>query len=179
MQGTILDIGCGAGIFSLFINNEKSKGKRKVVGIDPDKYKIRMANKIKGGQAIFKKEKWVNGIRADCVVLLDVLYLLSPYEEEQLLRKIRNILHKNGRVIINTNLREKSIQFKLTSLLEYVFVQCFGSTYSNSKKTYYSSLEEFEDRVVRCGYSLYSRKRIYHLLFYPHDVVVLYKTPNR
>lgn len=171
-HGTIVDIGCGAGIFCIIASEENSEKKR-IIGIDPDGNKIKIAQKVVNKSIIFRQTSWVDGHGVDCIVLLDVLYLLSPKEQDSLFKRMRCILNKDGRIVINTNFRDGSIQFKLTSLLEFFFVRCLRSTYSQGNKTNYSSFDEFNKIIKKNGYSITLKERKNHFLWYPHDVVIL------
>jgi 2-polyprenyl-3-methyl-5-hydroxy-6-metoxy-1,4-benzoquinol methylase len=94
-QGSsVLDIGCGMGLWLLLLSRlgRLSKG----VGVEIDGKKIKIANSIKipadnleflqsGG-----KDKWPAG-SYDCVTMIDVLHHILPNQQEAFLAKIKEI----------------------------------------------------------------------------------------
>jgi len=102
-NGTIVDIGCGFGIFANYLAL-KSK-KRKVIGIDINKKRIEQANSIYGDlpnlNFICGNITEVKIPEADVITALDVLHHIPSSElQTNLLRSCSSVLRKNGKLII-------------------------------------------------------------------------------
>lgn len=100
-SGTILDLGCGYGIFGNYL--ALSSSKRKVLGVDSDKNKIKNAYRgventsFKVGDATKMKLRNI-----DCILLLDVLHHLNSYhDQEELIKECREMLSKKGVLILS------------------------------------------------------------------------------
>lgn len=99
-HGSILDLGCGYGIFANFL--ALASPMREVIGVDLDKQKLAFAfrglnnTSFRWGDATTMR---MHGLSA--VILLDVLHHLSSYEDqEKLIGASVRMLGKNGKLII-------------------------------------------------------------------------------
>ncbi len=99
-SGTIIDLGCGYGIFSNYL--ALLSPKRAIIGVDTDKNKISHAFKnvtntsFKAGDATKMKFKNVSG-----VIIHDVLHHLDSYEgQKNLVKDCREMLKKGGVLLI-------------------------------------------------------------------------------
>lgn len=118
-KGTILELGCGEGIFSNFLAF-KSAG-RQVLGIDLDRERIREADrglintKFKFGNATkVKLDKF------DSIILFHLLHHLKNYKEQvDVIKKCTESLNKNGQLIIV----EVDIKFTFKYVVSWV-VDC-------------------------------------------------------
>ena len=74
-KGLIVDFGCGAGIFSLlaYLKNQK----REIIGMEIDRNKLILAGKISNTSIHFKKINLRIDKEIDCLVILDVLCVLT------------------------------------------------------------------------------------------------------
>lgn len=100
-NGTILDLGCGYGIFGNYL--ALSSPKRIVLGIDTDKVKIKNAYRgIKNTSFKIGDATKMKLSNFDCILLLDVLHHLKSYSaQEKLIKECNNMLAKKGVVIIS------------------------------------------------------------------------------
>lgn len=104
-KGKILDLGCGFGVFSMFL--ALSAPKRKVTGIDCEPNRINLAKKYANNTNInncfFLNEDIINCNYKgtyDCILLVDVLYQLTAQEKTQVIENCRNSLDKDGLLIV-------------------------------------------------------------------------------
>lgn len=99
-RGSILDLGCGYGIFANYL--ALASVLRKVIGVDLDKHKLAYAfrglknTSFRWGDATTMR---MHGLSA--VLLLDVLHHLNSYrDQERLISASMGMIRKNGKLII-------------------------------------------------------------------------------
>lgn len=99
-NGLIYELGCGEGVFSNFM--AVSSNKRKIIGIELDKKRVKQANR---GQknTIFKygDATKVKLEKCDAVVMFHLLHhLLSLNDQEKVIKNSVKALKKNGKIVI-------------------------------------------------------------------------------
>ncbi|MBI2613578.1 MAG: class I SAM-dependent methyltransferase [Candidatus Levybacteria bacterium] len=103
-NGKILDFGCGHGFFSLYMS-QKSPA-RNIIGVDISKEKINVAkaskhsNKVSFSYDLRSMSFLEKQLDYDCIVIINVLYLLRRKEQEKVLEKASKALVKNGKLLI-------------------------------------------------------------------------------
>jgi len=102
-DGTVVDIGCGFGIFAHFMSI-KSKG-RNVIGIELNEKRISQANQIYGNlsnlQFICNDITSSDIPKADTITAIDVFHHIPSLELQiNLLESCFSVLQKNGMLII-------------------------------------------------------------------------------
>ncbi|OGH18568.1 MAG: hypothetical protein A2770_00345 [Candidatus Levybacteria bacterium RIFCSPHIGHO2_01_FULL_38_12] len=100
LNGTIIDLGCGEGLLSNYL--AISSPKRKVIGYELAPERLAVAKKgIKNASFYVGDIVDVSYPNADAVVVFHVLHHLnSTINQEQVLKKTKNSLKKNGKLII-------------------------------------------------------------------------------
>jgi 2-polyprenyl-3-methyl-5-hydroxy-6-metoxy-1,4-benzoquinol methylase len=121
-SGRILDIGCGHGIFTLYL--ALRSGARKVEGIDVDAEKIaiarRAADRCESVAVSFSSDD-VAGLTpesCDAVTLVDVLYLLGPPARRTLLDRASSLLAPGGVLVVKEIDRRPRWKYAITKLQE-------------------------------------------------------------
>lgn len=99
-KGTIVELGCGEGLFSNFLG--LSSAKRKIIGIEIDKNRVGQASH--GLKNVFFKRGDVTKVKipgADCIVLFHLLHHLNSFgDQEKVIEKCVKSLRKGGKIII-------------------------------------------------------------------------------
>jgi SAM-dependent methyltransferase len=103
--GLIVDLGCGHGVFANALVLE-SPG-RCIVGVEPSARKLavaRAAQSAMGRVQFVRGDALANPVAGPCraVLLVDVLYLLAPQQQEQVLRTCFDRLEPGGVLLLKT-----------------------------------------------------------------------------
>lgn len=177
-KGDILDVGCGHGLFDIFLAHKSSR--RKVIGIDPDRDKIRFAKKHNPPtKRVSFRHGYLENLpirdKFDSIVLIDVDYLLPHMKKKKLLLAVRRLLKKKGQIILKTNNRSNSFGFMLCYLQEIIAVKLIGFTYSQDRGLYFYTIDQYRSLFDECNLTLVESTRLDTLLFHPHYLFVLKK----
>lgn len=161
-DGTILDIGCGEGAFSLYCALKNSK--RKIIGIDIDKRRILTAqiaskkvNNIKF--AVKNALTWNN--KVDAIMISDVLHHLNVDEQTAFLNKSFTLINPGGRLIIKEINKDDFIREKLSRLWDFIL-------YPKDKINYWPK-DKLIKTLVHLGYSV---KTIREAIFFPGSTLI-------
>lgn len=115
--GQVLDIGCGHGLFSIYMSLMSPE--RDVLGVDIDLGKLAIARGAarragasatfaEGSAAVLPHGPW------DAIALADVLYLLTPAEILDTLRRAARSLAPGGRLLVKDANTEPRWKLRLT-----------------------------------------------------------------
>ena len=146
-KGTIVDIGCGYGIFANHIS-KKSKD-RKVIGIDLNEKRIEAAKKI------FRNESNLEFIcsnitnskipKTDVITAIDILHHIPDKENQENLLKSCYFVLKNGGVLILKDLDTKpSWKFYWNKIHDFVMTK--------GEPVLYNSKEEILELLKKSGF---------------------------
>jgi len=99
-KGTIVDLGCGEGIFTNFL--ALSSKQRKIVGIELNKERVSQADRRLTNVSFKKGDATKVAIpKADCIILFHLLHhLLSFKDQEKVIARCARALAKRGKLII-------------------------------------------------------------------------------
>ncbi len=119
-SGFIVDLGCGYGIFANLLG--LTSGKRKILGVDLDTFKIGHAPK--GISNVEFRNADITKIEippADCILLIHVLHHLDSYEQQKpLVEACLTKLKFGGKLIIAEIDRRPWWKFLLTQLADHM-----------------------------------------------------------
>jgi 2-polyprenyl-3-methyl-5-hydroxy-6-metoxy-1,4-benzoquinol methylase len=105
--GRILDVGCGHGVFSVYLALQSER--REILGIDPAEDKILAARTAAEAAArkgrnnlrfALSSEEALPAGQWDAIVLVDVLYLLEPERQQSLLERCARALAPGGVLVV-------------------------------------------------------------------------------
>ena len=152
-HGFIVDLGCGHGLFANLLV-ESSTGRR-VLGVDVDERKIAVARAtVDDRESIrFEQGDIVHEPipRCDAVTIVDVLYLLPPGDQAELLRKAAAALPENAPLVVKAQERAASPRFALTYAQELVATS-IGLTRGRRGRFHFLSRDEAIPMFERAGF---------------------------
>lgn len=175
-EGKILDLGCGHGIFSAYMAKESPK--REILGVDPSVHKITIAYKTYGKiKNITFKNSYLREIKNQgfaCIVIIDVLYLLSDKDKSEIFKKAFSLLKKNGLLIINNTSLSPSWLFNIGRWEELVMVKLFKYTFSDTGNLSWLSRKQYQNLLKKQGYKIIAEKLLRGVP-YRQDLIVAQK----
>lgn len=176
-KGRILDVGCGHGIFSALLAKNSD---REVLGIDPSSYKIRLAKTHYSNLSNLKfKTIYLNDLdtkKYDCIVIIDVLYLLPEDEKLKILVKIHQLLKPDGVFILKEVDTKPDWMFKLIKLEEALMVRLLRYTHSDYRRLYFLDKQGLKKLLRKTGFKITTERQLRGILPYPHLLFVSQKT---
>lgn len=127
-QGIIIDLGCGQGIITTYIAQNKS---RSVIGVDLDTSRLRQSNsknlKFVNANIVNYDLKKPNGI-----IISDVLHHLSYKDQDKLLGRIAKSLNVGGVLVIKEIDTKEFVRSRLSRFWDFVVYPKDKISYSNS-----------------------------------------------
>ena len=121
-KGAVLELGCGEGLFSNYL--ALTSAKRKVIGIEIDKKRIKNANRgLSNTNFILGDATKFNLPKSDVIVMMHLLHHLKSFEEqESLAKKCKSRLGKSGKLIIVEIEPRLSFKYLITWLVDHFLV---------------------------------------------------------
>jgi len=122
VSGTIVDLGCGHGLFANLMALRSPE--RRVSGIDPSAGKIELARGTIGDRSdidFIRASIFDCGIsECDAITIVDVLYLLPRQEQKRVLVECRRKLRPGGVLVWKAQERRPCWKFAWTYLQELI-----------------------------------------------------------
>lgn len=151
--GTIVDLGCGHGLFANLMAMRSEK--RKVIGIDLAPEKIRIASETIGRRSnidficadIFETEI----PECDAITIVDVLYLLPAPEQLRILKECHGSLRESGLLIWKAQERKPWYKFAFTWTQEMLTTSA-GVTRGRRGRLTFLSREAATDALKTAGF---------------------------
>ena len=152
-HGFVVDLGCGHGLFANVLA-EAGPGRR-VLGIDVDERKITVARRTIAGREGLRFE--IGDIihevppRCDAITIVDVLYLLTPSDQEAVLRKAAQALAPNASLVVKAQERAATARYALTYGQEMLTVG-LGFTRRSARRFHFLARAEALAMFARAGF---------------------------
>ncbi len=169
-RGRILDLGCGHGLFSALM--AVAAPQRSILGIDPSPAKIAAASRLAGKMP---NVRFLQGTIDDCgesgldaITIVDVLYLLPVPEKLRILRRCRELLAPQGRLILKTNDTHPVWKYRWAWFQE-VAMTGLGLT-MGGHGLHFLGCRETERLLREAGFRDVGTDHIRSLLPYPHTL---------
>jgi len=165
--GTILDFGCGHGIFANILAIRS--GKRHIIGMDIMEDKIKVANSTLLGRSnieflVGDVQKDFCNKHVDCITFIDILCYVPFDKKKELLKSFYNYLRPGGKLVIKT-IKEKPLLkywwtlFHMATIDKIMHRSFEKNSYFLEEKDYIGMLKdigfkvEFKDINKRYPYS--------------------------
>lgn len=139
----IVDVGCGYGYLSVFLNYFDPS--REIIGMDYDEDKVAVAdNCVKRSNGLTFRaadiREWEMP-EADVYFFNDVIHYLRPEEQLDLLRKVNTKLGANGIIVIRDGIIELQDRLKNTQLTETLSTKWFNFNKTTNELSFLSAKE--------------------------------------
>jgi len=128
-EGVVLDLGCGHGLVSLLL--ARSRPARRVIGLDWDARKLATARALTEPNLCFAFCDLAGDTplpAARGVLLADVVYLLSPPDQERLLARCAEALEPGGVLVLKETVDAPRWKAVLSRFQEALAVRVLGLT---------------------------------------------------
>lgn len=157
-KATIVELGCGEGVFTNFLG--LSSKLRKVIGIEIDKHRYLDANRGLKNVKIIKSDATKYKIpRVDCIVMYHLLHHLTSYElQEVLITNSKKALKRNGKLIIIEIVEKPLLKFFITSLVDYFIVPWLFEGKFIAKKIYFRKTKDWVKLLKSKGFNVKTTK---------------------
>lgn len=125
VYGTVVDLGCGEGIFSNYIG--LCSKNRKVIGIEIDKNRIKKANHNIPNVNFINADITKSDLpQSDIIICFQLLHHLKSYEiQEELIKKCIKNLNKGGKIIIDEIRVDYTLRYWLAWIADHFLVPLF------------------------------------------------------
>ena len=173
-EGTILDLGCGQGLFSLILY--LGSPKRKIIGVDLDDIKIEKAKELVGSiqNLSFTRQDIIQDDypAVDAVALIDVLYLL-PYETHlHIFKKVNDCLPPHGLFLLKEMDTRPRWKYLWNILQETLAVKIIGFTLGS--RFYFRSQKDMLLLLNQAGFQT-KVINLHQGYWYPHIAYLCHK----
>jgi len=169
-EGTILDVGCGFGLFSLYFAQETG---RDLYGFDLNKSRIATANASAARLHIPNAHFEYGDARSikldqrfDAAFMLDIIHHIPPQNARDLLEQISNRLNESGVLIVKDVAARPAYKRWFTFVLDKVM--------DYKTPVHYWEVEELRSELLRHFKTVYVHAMIDYLP-YPHVLYVCRK----
>jgi uncharacterized protein len=150
----IVDVGCGYGYLSLFLNYFDPS--REIVGMDYDEEKIAVAaNCLKLSESIHFENADIRNWEipaADVYFFNDVIHYLRPEEQIQLLIDVNSKMNEQGIIVIRDGIIELKDRLKNTKMTEVLSTKWFKFNKTTNDLAFLSA-QEIEQFAGQNGFS--------------------------
>jgi cyclopropane fatty-acyl-phospholipid synthase-like methyltransferase len=178
-RGTLLDLGCGHGLFLALA--KKAKPNLELIGLDLSREKIAAAQKAFHASSNTVPQLAVMDIAefpersVDVITIIDVLYLVPLDQWNTILEKCFRCLKPGGKVLLKEMDRSVTWKFHVLYLEETLAVKVLGLTLG-SQFTFPES-QAIRLRLACAGFDV-KEMAIHRGYFVPHHLWIAQRTAN-
>lgn len=175
MSGTIVDLGCGHGLFAQLLARQSPD--RNVMGIDLDAHKITLAQQLQTPNLQFIAGDLAEATLppADAISIVDVFYLVPYAVQEHLLSVCSEKLAPGGAILLKEMSERPRWKAFLNWLEETLAVRVLRITASaGAGKFYFRSREEWRDLFAKLGFTVETIS-LDHGYYHPHVLFIARK----
>jgi SAM-dependent methyltransferase len=172
--GRIVDLGCGHGVFANALALESAG--RYVVGVERSACKLaaaRATQSVTGRVRFVQGDALANPVAGRCraILLIDVLYLLAPQQQEQALRACSDRLEPGGVLLLKTMDDHPWWKVAANRLEEWLAVRVLRLTLGGEGKFAFRPLAEWAELCQAMGFEtqVVCLDRGY---YHPHGAIV-------
>lgn len=171
----ILDLGCGYGILISLIN--KKKKNCRITGIDINENRIKALkekdprNRYIAGDVLSEANKFFSeNLKFDCIILFDVLYLLPPERQREIIQVASRILKPSGVLLIKEMDKQAILRFAWAYLQEFFSVKIIKMTKTKWNALYFMSKEDIAKEL--CANNMQAEIVKMESIFHPHVLII-------
>ena len=168
-EGTLLDVGCGAGLWLTYLADERPR--LTLEGLDPDPRKLALAGASDALDSILHRGTALDLPEGpyDCITIFDVLYLLSSEEKLSVLEKCHHSLAPGGRLLVKELDTSPWWKYAPSALEEFLAVRVAGLTHGS--RVHFQASSDLADAMDAAGFTDVRRRRVDRWYFHPHVLV--------
>ncbi len=153
-RGRIVDLGCGNGLFAFIL--KLGSPLREIIGLDFDEKKLSLAKKIQLNkplcQFFLSDLNQLDFPSADIYTLIDVLYLLPPSLQLEILKRCYELLPRGGYILIKEIDTRPRWKYLWNYFQETLSVRIIGFTRGQS--FYFRSSNEWASLLKEIGFAV-------------------------
>jgi SAM-dependent methyltransferase len=157
--GCVLDLGCGYGLASHWLNY--CRDTRTFLGVDYDEDKVRIARQsaVEMPRVRFELQNLLEWDypACDAVLLLDVLHYWVPEKQQLILNKARKALRPGGRLILREAACAENSDHRHVALWERIATRIGHN--QTSEGLHFRTSEQLTDTLKQAGFSQWEVKR--------------------
>jgi SAM-dependent methyltransferase len=171
-EGRILDVGCGFGLFAAYFG--QTQPRRRIVGVDPNGRRVRLARQLAGDLGLSKHEFVEGDVRSaplegpfDAAYVLDVMHHLPHGDQPRVIERLRALLVPGGMLLVKDITTEPRFGLLFTKALDRLMVGW-------REPLAYRHHREWGAILTAFGFSV-RMVRVPDILPYPHIVIAATK----
>lgn len=175
-HGTVMDVGCGDGLFLSLLHEERGVDERLLIGIDPAENKIANARHLdmKAIEFLCAEIGSMKSESVDCISVVDVLYLLPLDRWNDFLQQCVRCLKPRGRLVIK-EVHDRPKWKRQIAYLQEVF-SIYVSRMTKGDHPHFESIETYCRYIETAGASVVKVLPVDRGYFHAHVLFVASKS---